>query len=151
MQNDNFAILQSSLDVTFVDLNLLKVAITHRSLANENSKINFSNERLEFLGDSVLSVVVSAYLYEKYPSYPEGELTATRSLLVQSKTLAKIAREMHIGDFLLMSRGEEQSGGKANNSILADAFEAIIGAIYLDQGLETATTFIKDSLLSKIK
>lgn len=143
--------LETFLGVKFKNTSLLEVALTHRSSANENPKINFSNERLEFLGDSVLSIIVSHYLYSKYPTYPEGKLTATRSLLVQSKTLAKISKEIHLGDFLLMSKGEEQSGGRSNNSILADALEAVIGAIYLDQGLEITRKFIELNLLAQEK
>lgn len=146
----DLSVLQTSLKVTFKDVTLLDMATTHRSFANENPKINFSNERLEFLGDSVLSLIVSTFLYSKFPSYPEGKLTSIRSVLVQSKTLAKISQELQIGDFMLMSKGEELSGGKGNQSILADAFEAVLGAIYLDLGFEAAQTLVTETLLSKM-
>lgn len=148
MNNDALSQLQENIGVKFVKLDLLNMALTHRSYANENPKINFSNERLEFLGDSVLSIIVSNYLFNKYPDYPEGKLTATRSLLVQSKTLAKISKKLNVGEFLVMSKGEEQTGGRTNNSILADAFEAITGAIFLDQGLDVAKLFIEKNLLA---
>lgn len=141
-------LLQTILGITFHQPAILQQALTHRSYLNENSRATESNERLEFLGDSVLSLITSQFLFEKYPSYPEGKLTAIRSRLVQTKTLCYLANQLEIGKFLLLSRGEELSNGRQNPSLLADTFEAVIGAILLDQGLETARSFLVKHLLS---
>lgn len=142
--------LEKNLGVKFTNIDNLAAALVHRSYLNEDSKIKSSNERLEFLGDSVLSLVVSTYLYREFPSYPEGQLTSTRSILVQSKTLARLSQSLGIGDYLLMSKGEEMSGGRNNVSILADTFEAIIGAIFLDRGFDEVSKFISEHLIKKI-
>lgn len=138
------------LGVKFNNLDLLTQALTHRSYLNENARVTVSNERLEFLGDSVLSLLTSQELFARFPLYPEGELTNMRSALVQTRTLAKIAKNLNLGESLLMSKGEERSGGRENISILADAFEAVLGAVFLDSGLETARLFLGKHLFPLI-
>lgn len=119
---------------------LLHNALTHSSYANEqNSR---SNERLEFLGDSVLSLIVSRYLYTRYPKKPEGELTRLRASLVCEKALAGFAEQMGLGQYLLLGHGEEQSGGRKRPSILSDAFEAVLASLYLDGGFDVAERFV---------
>lgn len=142
--------LEKTLKVKFKNPLLLQNALVHRSYINENQTIRQSNERLEFLGDSVLSLIVSTQLYSQFPDYPEGKLTSIRSLLVKAKTLAQIASDLGLGEFLLMSKGEERSGGRQNLSLLADTLEAVIGAIYLDQGLTAATSFLRRILFPLI-
>lgn len=134
--------LQKTINIQFKDLNLLTAAFIHRSYLNEARHIKESNERLEFLGDSVLSFLTSEYLYKTYPDYPEGTLTNIRSSLVKTKSLADIATRLDLGDLLFLSRGEEDSGGRKNTSLLADTFEALLGAIYLDQGIEAAGSYL---------
>lgn len=129
---------------------LFEQAFIHRSYLNEAKEQLESNERLEFLGDSILSLIVSEFLYAKYPEFNEGKLTNLRSLLVNTKNLAAIARELKFGDFLKLSKGEEESKGRENQSLLADSFEAFIGALYLDQGLEKIRLFITETLLSSV-
>jgi ribonuclease-3 len=120
----------------------LTTALTHSSYANENKAAGCSNERLEFLGDSVLGVVVADYLYKNYPHMPEGDLTKNRAALVCEKACCNFSRQIQVGDYLRLSHGEQNSGGRTRSSILADAFEAIIAAIYLDSGMEDARKFI---------
>lgn len=128
---------------------LLEEALTHRSYLNE-SKIKVpSNERLEFLGDSILSLAVSTYLFKTYPQYNEGKLTNLRSLLVNTKTLAEISKECDLGSKLRLSKGEEESGGRHNPSLLADIFEAYLGALFLDQGITEAEKFIISSVIPR--
>lgn len=128
---------------------LFRQAFTHRSYLNEAKQKHSSNERLEFLGDSIVSFVVSKYLYNKYPSFSEGTLTNLRSLLVNTKTLSSIAKELDFGKLLLLSKGEEESKGRENPSLLENCFEAYVGALYLDQGLEEVSDFLETILLSK--
>lgn len=142
--------LEKTLGLAFKDKDNLLQALVHRSYLNEDQKFKFSNERLEFLGDSVLSLVTSQYLYDHYPTYPEGQLTCTRSLLVQAKTLGKIASELDLGQFLMMSKGEELSGGRMNMSLLANTMEAVMGAIFIDQGFDSAKKFITRILLARL-
>lgn len=123
------------------DLNLLVTAFTHPSYAQEQGMVE-NNQRLEFLGDAVLNLVVAKYLYIAFPSQPEGVLTKIRAKVVCERYLAKFARALNIGDYLILGRGEENSGGRNRSSILADAMEAVIGALYLDQGLEYIESFI---------
>ncbi|OGG06335.1 ribonuclease III [Candidatus Gottesmanbacteria bacterium RIFCSPHIGHO2_01_FULL_42_12] len=141
--------LEKKIGVNFKNKLLLAQALVHRSYLNESKEFSESNERLEFLGDAVLSILTSEYLYKKFPKHPEGQLTNTRSVLVRGKTLAEVARSLSLGDFLLMSRGERESGGSQNSALLADATEALIGALYLDQGLETVREFLEKFLYSK--
>ncbi|MDO8620802.1 MAG: ribonuclease III [Candidatus Levybacteria bacterium] len=130
---------------------LFKQAFTHRSYLNEAKEKIPSNERLEFLGDSIISLVVSNFLFKKYEDYDEGKLTNLRSLIVNTKSLAIAAKELNFGELLLLSKGEEESKGRQNQSLLADSFEAFVGALFIDQGLETVSEFIKNVLLNKLE
>ena len=144
--------LQERIGYRFSDMTLLEHAMVHRSYANETEMPPLSdNERLEFLGDAVLEIAVSDYLYRERPLLPEGELSKLRASLVCEPTLAVCAKEVGIGDFVRLSHGENSSGGRERKSILSDAFEAVIGAIYLDGGMEPATQFIVERLLSDIE
>lgn len=136
---------------TFKDQKLFEQAFTHRSYLNETKKGLESNERLEFLGDSILSFVVSQYLYATYPQFNEGILTNLRSLLVNTKSLAQVAKNLQFGKLLRLSKGEEESKGRENDSLLANCLEAFIGALYLDQGIETVKKFLTETLLVKSK
>jgi len=130
------------LNYKFKDKNLLIQALSHSSYANEKKKSRTSNERLEFLGDSVLSIVVSQYLFEHLTHIAEGELTKLRASLVCEKSLHIFAKQINLGDYILLGKGEENTGGRERPSILADAFEAVIAAIFLDGGLEAASKHI---------
>ncbi len=130
--------LQENLDYKFKNEKLLINALTHSSFANEARDGIGSNERLEFLGDSVLSIIVSEYIYKKFKNLPEGELTKMRAALVCEKSLCGFSRELQIGKYLRLGKGEEKSGGRERDSILADAFEAVLAAMYLDGGIEIA-------------
>ncbi len=144
--------LERDLDYKFKDINYLKTGLTHSSYANENKKLNIKcNERQEFLGDAVLSIIVSDYIYKNCPNQPEGELTKLRASLVCEKSLAGYARSINLGDFLLLSRGERRSNGQDRPSILADAFESVIAAIYLDGGMEEARRFVLRFVVPDIK
>ncbi len=134
----------------FKNKDLLKQAFIHRSYLNETKEKLSSNERLEFLGDSILSFVVSKYLYDTFPDFNEGLLTNIRSLVVNTKSLARIAKEFKLGQFLMLSRGEEESNGRENESLLANVVEAVIGALFLDQGIEAVKEFILSILAPKI-
>lgn len=134
--------LQTTIGVQFTDKELLTRAFIHRSHLNEARHLRSSNERLEFLGDAVLSFLTSEFLYTKYPDFPEGTLTNIRSSLVKTDSLASVAKDLSLGELLLLSHGEEASGGRNNQSLLADAFEALLGALYLDQNIETVRTFL---------
>lgn len=147
---DSLDKLQSIIRVTFTDAMHLLSAITHRSYLNEHREATWDhNERLEFLGDAVLELVVTDYLYKKYPEKPEGELTAVRAALVNTVSLAQASEKMGVNEFLLMSKGEAKDVGRARQYILANAFESCIGAIYVDQGYEAAATFIGQHLFPK--
>ncbi len=126
---------------------ILETAITHRSYLNENPKYSQSNERLEFLGDAVLELIISEALYVKFPKNEEGYLTALRSNLVNTTNLANVAGRIGLGSKLLLSKGELESGGLSNPSLLADSLEALIGAIYLDSGFLAVSKFINDEIL----
>ncbi len=128
---------------------LLEEALTHRSYLNESKEKLPSNERLEFLGDSILSFVVSDYLFRTYPDFNEGKLTNLRSLLVNTRILAIIAKECELGQKLRLSKGEEESGGRENPSLLADIFEAFIGALFLDQGIVEIEKFINSAVIPR--
>lgn len=142
--------LQALLDVQFNDIAHLLTAVTHRSYLNEHRDATWDhNERLEFLGDAVLELVVTDFLFKKYPDKPEGELTAVRAALVNTVSLAAASEKLGINDFLLMSKGEAKDVGRARQYILANAFEACIGAMYLDHGYDTAAQFIADQLFAK--
>ncbi|MBO6010646.1 MAG: ribonuclease III [Oscillospiraceae bacterium] len=142
--------LQNKIGYVFRDEKLLENALTHSSYANERGKTRvWSNERLEFLGDSVLGFVSAEYLFEKYPTKPEGEMTRIRAELVCEHSLAATAETLGLGDVLLLGKGEEQNGGRERKSILADAVEALLAAIYLDGGMEQAKRFVKDFILAE--
>ena len=147
----NFQNLAKHLRVEFKDLNLLKTACTHRSFLNENKGSGLEhNERLEFLGDAVLELVVTSFLFRKYPQKAEGELTAFRSAIVNTVSLTKVAEHLGLNDYMLMSRGEAKDTGRARSIILANAVEAIIGAIYMDQLYDAAANFISNHILDVI-
>ena len=139
--------LQTLLNVKFTDTKVLLSAVTHRSYLNEHREATWDhNERLEFLGDAVLELVVTDYLFHKYPEKPEGELTAVRASLVNTVSLSAASEKLGINEYLLMSKGEAKDVGRARQYILANAFEACIGAIYVDQGYDQAKEFIAGRL-----
>jgi ribonuclease III len=140
-----------SLKENFKDVGLLDLALTHKSWVNEHPKIRQSNERLEFLGDAILEFVVSKEIFNKLPNKEEGYLTALRANLVNTVNLAKLAQTIDIGKNIFLSKGEEDGGGRKNASILANTIEAIIGALYLDGGIEKAEEFIQTNLLSDLQ
>lgn len=133
----------------FRNKKLFEQAFTHRSFLNETREKLSSNERMEFLGDSIISFVVSESLYKSYPEFDEGILTNIRSLLVNTKSLASIAKELDFGSYLRLSKGEEDSKGRQNQSLLADCFEAYIGALFIDQGINAVSVFLNEVLISK--
>jgi len=137
--------------ITFKDKKLLEQAFIHRSYINENTGSKLShNERLEFLGDAVLELIVTDYLYNKYPDRDEGELTAYRSALVNAVIIGEVAQELGMNDFLLLSKGEAKDAGRARSYILANTYEAYVGALYIDQGYDQARMFISKTLFGKI-
>jgi ribonuclease-3 len=139
----NLEELQTALGVTCNNKSLLTRALTHRSYLNENSDLPYlDNERLEFLGDAVLDFVAAEFLYQRFPEMPEGDLTSLRAALVKGDTLARFALDLGLPQYLLMSRGEEAARGRERAPILAGAFEALVGALYLDQGLGAARDFV---------
>lgn len=148
---EDFSPLEEKLAVHFINKDLLVQAFVHRSFLNENSSLELAdNERLEFLGDAVLEQVVTEYLYRTYPEKSEGELTSWRAALVNAKMLATVADELGFNDFLLLSQGELRETGKARHYILANTFEAFIGSLYLDQGLNVCEDFITKCLIKKL-
>ncbi|MDP6527459.1 MAG: ribonuclease III [Candidatus Pacebacteria bacterium] len=141
---------EKSVGVSFKNEVLIKQAFTHRSYLNEHRELKLEhNERLEFLGDAVLELVVTDFLFRKYSDRPEGELTAFRSALVNTNSLASAAKEIGVNDYLMLSKGEAKDTGRARLYILANTFEAIIGAIYIDQGYDVAEKFISKTILHK--
>lgn len=144
--------LEKLLKLKFKNIDLLKQALVHRSYINEHSDFELGhNERLEFLGDAVLEIIITECLYQDFPNKPEGELTNLRASLVNSKMLATIAEELTLKNFIYLSKGEAgDTNPKARQYILANAVEAVIGAIYLDQGIRTAKKFIKNKILCKL-
>lgn len=148
MATPDFSTLEKKLNISFENKTLLKQAFTHRSFINENKNEKLEhNERLEFLGDAVLELAATSFLYKKYPRRNEGELTSFRAALVNTNTLAGVALDLGFNNFLLLSKGESKDTGRARQYILADTFEAVIGAIYIDQGYVTAYNFIEEHLL----
>ncbi|MFZ1019722.1 MAG: ribonuclease III [Minisyncoccia bacterium] len=146
----NFSNFEKKIKVIFKDKKMLEQAFTHRSYINENPGIKTShNERLEFLGDAVLELIVTDFLYKKYPQYAEGELTALRSALVNAIIISEIAGNIGMNDYLLLSKGEAKDFGKARQYILANTYEALVGAMYLDAGYEVTNKFIVKTLLPK--
>lgn len=147
----DFSKFEEKIGINFKNKKLLEQAFIHRSYINENGGSKLShNERLEFLGDAVIELIVTHYLYEKYPNYDEGSLTAYRSALVNAVIMSEVASEMNMNDFLLLSKGESKDIGKARSYILANTFEAFTGAVYLDGGYEKAKKFIEETLLVKM-
>lgn len=148
----DFAAHAQALGLSFNNLGLLTEALTHRSYLNENRTTSGKhNERLEFLGDAVLELAVTHFLFERFPHKPEGDLTAFRAALVNTYSLAETAEGLGVNDMLLLSKGEKKDVGRARQIILANAFEAILGAIYLDQGYEAAEAFVAKNLYPKIE
>ncbi len=139
------------LNIEFKDHNLLQEALIHRSVLNElKGEGKQSNERLEFLGDAVLELIATEYLFDKYPTRPEGDLTSFRAAVVRTESLAEAALKLDYSQYLYMSKGEEATGGRTRPYILANSFEAVLGAIYLDQGYEIAREFVIKHLLYKL-
>ena len=143
-------LFEERIGVTFTDRDLLQQAFVHRSYLNEHRGFKTGhNERLEFLGDAVLELVVTEHLYSSYPN-PEGELTNWRSALVKGETLADVASTLGFSEYLLLSHGEQKSGGKNKGILLANSFEALVGAMYLDQGYEVCKTFLHSVIISRL-
>ncbi len=150
LNDADLAAVEALVKTTFQDKELLRSSLTHRSYLNEHREATWShNERLEFLGDAVLELVITDFLYRKYPEKPEGELTAVRAALVNTVSLSSAAATLGVNDYLLMSKGEAKDSGRARQYILANAFEAIIGALYLDQGYDAAKIFIAEQLFAR--
>lgn len=146
-----FEKLEKKIGVNFKNKDLLTQAFCHRSFLNENpDAVLENNERMEFLGDAVLELIITEYLYQKYPKKSEGELTNWRAALVNSKMLGDLAQELDFNDYLLLSKGEEKELGKARQYILANSFEALIGSIYLDSGYKKCQKFIEKNLVKKL-
>jgi ribonuclease III len=141
--------LQQRLGVTFRDPELLELSLTHRSFAFEAGGLP-TNERLEFLGDAVVGLVVTDVLYRRFPEAPEGRLAKVRAAAVNTRSLAALARDLDLGDHVRLGRGEEQSGGRNKESILADTFEAVVGAVYVDRGIRTASSFVRRLFRSRL-
>ena len=142
--------LEEKLGYTFQDRGLLDNALTHSSCANESRGKLQSNERLEFLGDSILGMVVADHLYRNHPDLPEGELTRTRAALVCEESLVEVAQELGLGEYLRLGRGEESGGGRRRPSIQADAVEAVLAAVYLDGGIGAAQEFVERTLIPRM-
>lgn len=142
--------LENKLHFKFKNEKLLDLALTHRSYLNENKTFKDSNERLEFLGDAVLEFWSSKKLYTLFPQYHEGQLTNLRSLLVCTKNLAEVSHKFNLGEYIKLSHGEEAHGGRNNQSLLADTFESLLGAIYLDSGIKAANRFLDRFLLKSL-
>lgn len=144
--------LEKKIEINFKNKRILEEAFTHRSYLNEHfSKKLISNERMEFLGDSILSFWVSKNLYALYPNFPEGILTNMRTTMVCTKNLANIAKSLSLGDYLLLSKGEELGGGRKNETLLANTFEALVGAIFQDQGFPMVEIFLKKNFSTMLK
>ena len=147
----DYSVLLKTINLSFKNQDLLIQALTHRSYLNEHpGEVPGHNERLEFLGDAVLELAVTDYLYREYPDKPEGELTSVRAAVVNTNSLSFTAKEIGLNDYLLLSKGEAKDAGKARDYILANALEALIGAIYLDQGYKEAADFINIWLIKKV-
>lgn len=144
--------LEKKINLKFKNKNILKNAFIHRSYLNEHTEEKLSNnERLEFLGDAVLSFIVSEYLYQEYPNHPEGDLTNFRAAVVNARSLARISESLELGKHLFLSRGEEATGGRNRQYLLANTFEALLGSIYLDQGVPAAKKFVEKYVLPSLK
>ena len=151
MENLKKALLEQ-FDLVFSDETLLETAFTHTSYANEHRLLKIShNERLEFLGDAVLQLIISEYLYTKYPKRPEGDLSKLRSMIVREESLAGFARDCQFDQFIKLGRGEEKSGGPNRDTILGDLFEAFLGALLLDKGVEAVKSFLYQVMIPKVE
>ena len=145
-------VLKNHFAIEFADKNLLETAFTHTSYANEHRLLKIShNERLEFLGDAVLQLIISEYLYIKYPKRPEGDLSKLRSMIVREESLAGFARDCQFDHFIKLGRGEEKSGGRNRDTILGDLFEAFLGALLLDKGVEAVKSFLYQVMIPKVE
>ncbi|MEI6462214.1 MAG: ribonuclease III [bacterium] len=150
-EREKFDELEKILGVKFNDAVLLKSALIHRSFLNEVKNTEFeNNERLEFLGDAVLELLTSDFLFKKLPGRPEGDLTSFRAALVKTESLSEISTRLGVGKYIYMSRGEETTGGRSRTYVLANTFEAILGSIYLDSGLDVVEKFLKRELYGKL-
>ncbi len=147
---NNLMEFQENVGIKFDDINLLNVSLAHSSYVNEILSDMQDNEKLEFLGDSVLALIVNEYLYNKYPEKLEGQLSKLKSIVVSEHSLAEIARSIDLGKYLLLGKGERQYGGAERSAILADAMEAVLGAYYLDSGLEKAREFILPHIIKEL-
>src|SRR3990167_722140 len=144
----NFGDFEKKTKIIFKDKDLLKQSFVHRSYINENPNLKIAhNERLEFLGDAVIELIVTDFLYKKYPNFTEGELTSVRSALVNAVIISEIASQIGMNEYLLLSKGEAKDKGKARQYILANTYEAYVGAVYLDQGYDVVNKFVADTLL----
>ena len=144
--------VQGKIAYTYKNISLLKEALAHSSYANEHRADNVrDNERLEFLGDAILDLIISEYLFKKYPEMPEGDLSKLRASIVCEASLAQVAKEINLGEYILLGKGEERTGGRDRASILADAFEALTGSLFVDGGLEIAKKFLTDTLVKKVE
>ena len=151
MDNQLTTELKERYGIVFHDVNLLEQAFTHSSYVNEHRYLKLSdNERLEFLGDAVLELLVSQYLYQQFPEMPEGKLTKMRAAIVREDSLSKFAKECHFDQYILLGKGEENSGGRQRPALLCDLFEAFLGALYLDQKVGAAKKFIAEVIFPKI-
>ncbi len=146
----DLAVLQSSIGIVFNDVNLLKQALVHRSYLNETPEDLSSNERLEFLGDALIGLVVADYLYRRFPHLQEGDLTKVRAAVVCRENLADVADSLELGDYLYLGRGEDQGGGRKRERNLACAFEAVVGAVLLDKGYQAVAEMLLNLLRSSI-
>ena len=151
MDNQLQTMLKENFGIVFKNVSLLEQAFTHSSYVNEHRNLNLAdNERLEFLGDAVLELLVSRYLYRQYPDLPEGKLTKMRASIVREESLAAFAKECRFDAAIKLGKGEENSGGRTRPSLLCDLFEAFLGALYLDQDLETVKAFIQKVIFPKV-
>jgi len=151
MDNQFVTSLKENYQIVFQEIGLLEQAFTHSSYVNEHRNMALSdNERLEFLGDAVLELLVSQYLYRKFPEIPEGKLTKLRASMVREDSLAEFARECGFDQYIRLGKGEENSGGRQRNSLLCDLFESFLGALYLDQELEAVNQFLKKVVFPKV-
>jgi len=147
----NFSQFEKKIDIKFKNKDLIKQAFLHRSYLNENKDLKMDhNERLEFLGDAVLELVVTEYLYNKYPNKSEGDLTSYRAALVNTTTLSSVAKDLEMNDYLLLSKGEAKDTGRVRQYILANTFESFVGSLYIDRGYDVAKNFIAKNLFSLI-
>ncbi|MCD5002201.1 ribonuclease III [Enterococcus saccharolyticus] len=152
MDNQLIRELKEEFNIVFHDVSLLEQAFTHSSYVNEHRNLQLSdNERLEFLGDAVLELLVSRFLYHQFPTVPEGKLTKLRAAIVREDTLAKFAKECHFDCYIRLGKGEENSGGRNRPSLLCDLFESFLGALYLDQNLQTVNEFLKKVVFPKVQ